>query len=525
MILSELSITNFSGIESAELLFEKGLNVIVGETGAGKSILLGTISFLEGDKGKGIKEEGTVVEAVFLDGEEEIIVRREIKGGRSRFFLNGKRVPRQFIKEKISPLITFQSQHETISLLRPSVQLKVLDSFCENWKLLSEYREIYSKYKDAVSRLDELKRQLSDRERKIDILRFQLNEFESVEWGEEIEEELLNLSKILSQAEKIKQIQAIVKIELYEGEDSASNKIGRVLREIESLGIEELSSRLSEVYYQLEDFVFEVERSLQIPDVEESVDEIEEKLYKLRKLREKYGPSWEDVKFFYEKVKKELEELENIDFELETAEKDVENLRKTLEELGEKLSSARKKGAKLLENRIKEHLEELELKHSKFKIVVEKTEFSFTGMDRVSFLFSGNPKFPLQPVGEAISGGELSRLLLSILSESGKESGVLVFDEIDTGMSGKVLSKVAEKLLKISRNTQVVAVTHSPVVVALADAVFKVEKGSDGKITVRKLESGDVEREIAVMISGEVSQGSLKAAKELMERREKLEKV
>ena len=521
-MLSELSVTNFSGIESAELLFERGFNVIIGETGAGKSILLGTISFLKGDKGKGVKEEGTSVEAVFLSNGEEIIVRREIKSGRSRFFLNGKRVPQQFIKERISPLVTFQSQHETISLLKPSVQLKIVDAYCGNDELLSKYREVYSRYKDAISKLDELKRQLSDRERKIDILKFQLNELESVEWGEEIEEELLNLSKILSQAERIRQVQALVKLELYEGEESASNKIGKVLREIEDLGIEELSSRLSEIYYQLEDFVFEIERSLQIPDVEESVDEIEERLYKLRKLREKYGPSWEDVKVFYEKVKEELNELENIDFELETAEKEVENLRKALEELGKELSLARRKGAKLLEKKIRKHLEELELKDSKFEIAVEKAGFSSTGMDKVSFLFSGNPKFSLQPIGEAISGGELSRLLLSVLSESSKDAGVLVFDEIDTGMSGKVLSKVAEKLFKISRSAQVIAVTHSPVVVAFADAVFKVEKGSDGKITVRRLEDEDIEREIAVMISGEVSQGSLKAAKELIERRRKL---
>ncbi len=522
-MLSELSITSFSAIETTELLFDDGLNVVVGETGAGKSILLGTISFLKGDRGKGVKEDGTAVEAVFSDKEEELIVRREIKKGRSRFFLNGKRVPQDFIKNKVSPLITFQSQHETILLLKPVVQLKIVDTFAENEKLLSEYKKIYGEFRQSVSRFEELKRQISDRERKMDILSFQLNELESVEWGKEIEDELLNLSKILSQAERIKQVQSVVKLELYESEEAASNKIGRVLKEIESLEIEELSNRLSEIYYQLEDFVFEVEKILRIPEVEESIDDIEEQLYQLKKLKEKYGPTWDDVKEFYEKIRKEFEGLENIEFEIETAEKEVENFRRELEKVAERLSLSRREGAKQLEKRIEKHLEELELKHAKFKISVEKGDFSSTGKDKIAFLFSGNPKLPLQPIGEAISGGELSRLLLSILSESSKETGVLVFDEIDAGMSGKVLSKVAEKLLKISRNSQVIAVTHSPVVVALADVVFKVEKQIDGKIVVRTLEKAEIEEEIAVMISGEISEGSLKTARELMDRRNKIE--
>ncbi|WP_297445474.1 DNA repair protein RecN [Desulfurobacterium sp.] len=521
-MLSELSIRNFATIKEAELIFDNGLNVIVGETGAGKSLLLGAVGFLRGDRVKLPISNGTVVEAVFERDGEEIIVRREIVNGRTRFFLNGRRVPQQLVKENIAPLITIQSQHESITLLKPSRQLKIVDQFAGNSDLLEEYRAAYTLFLKAKGRLEILKESMAEKKRKIDVLKFQINELESVEWGEEIENELSRLVDILSKAEKIKEVMALSRAELYEGEDSAHSKIGRVLREIEELDVEDLIEELSDIHYRIEGFVFELEKRLSIPETESSLEEIEDRLYEMRKLKEKYGPSWGDVRVFYERAKAELEELENIDFKIESAEKSYLEAKEKVERLAEELSKSRRKAAGRLERRIKEHLKELELKNARFKIEFEAVPLSSTGKDRVSFLFTGNPAMPLQPVDVSISGGELSRLLLSILAEGGKASDVLVFDEIDAGMSGKVLSRVAEKLLKISRNVQIIAVSHSPAVVAMADTVFKVEKSPKGEIAVFPLEKGDVEREIARMIAGEMTEGSLQAARELMDRKGEL---
>ncbi|WP_456395507.1 DNA repair protein RecN [Desulfurobacterium sp.] len=518
-MLSELSIKNFAAIEKADLMFHSGLNVIVGETGAGKSLLLGAIGFLKGDKLKFPVSEEAFVEAVFERDNEEIIVRREIVNGRSRSFLNGRRVPQNLVKEQISPFITIQSQHESITLLNPSRQLKIVDQFAENEELLKEYRTAYDVFLEAKKKLEFLKQNMAERERKIDILKFQINELESVEWGQELETELSKLAEILSKAEKIKEVIALSRAELYEGEGSAYSKVGRVLREIEELELSDLVEELSDIHYRIEGFVFELEKRLSIPETEESLEEIEDRLYEMRKLKEKYGPSWKDVETFYEKARRELEELENIDIEIETAEKKYLHAKERVENLARKLTKVRKEAARNLEKRIKEHLDDLELKHAKFRIAFEPAPLSYTGKDKISFLFTGNPSLPPQPVGVSISGGELSRLLLSILAESGKTSDVLVFDEIDSGMSGKVLSRVAEKLAKISRNIQIIAVSHSPVVVAMADSVFKVVKSSDGNISVSRLEGEQIEQEIARMIAGEVTEGSLQTARELMERK------
>ncbi|WP_457568539.1 DNA repair protein RecN [Desulfurobacterium sp.] len=518
-MLLELSVRNFATIRSADINFKEGLNVIVGETGAGKSLLLGAIGFLKGDRVKVPVVDGTAVEAVFETDEGEVIVRREIVNGRTRFFLDGRRVPKQLVEERISPLITIQSQHESISLLKPSRQLKIVDAFAGNQGLLEEYRKAYEAFRKSEERLALLRESAAERERRLDVLKFQKEELEGLEWGEEIENELSRLADILSRAEKIKEIVRLSREELYEGEASAYSKVGRVLREIEDLGVKDLIEELSDIHYRIEGFVFDLESRFSIPETEASVEEIENRLYELRRLKEKYGPSWDDVRAFYERIKKELEELENIDFEIEEAEKSYVLAKEKVESLAEKLSISRRKAAGRLERRIKEHLKELELKSARFKIDFSVSPLSISGKDRVVFMFTGNPAMPLQPLDVSISGGELSRLLLALLAEGGKTSELLVFDEIDAGMSGRTLTKVAEKLLEISRNVQIVAVSHSPAVLAMADAAFKVVKSAEGEISVVSLEREEMEKEVARMIAGELTEGSLKAAAELMQRK------
>ena len=517
-MIEELRLSSFGSI-SAELLFSPGFNVVIGETGAGKSLLLSSIEFLKGGKSR-VVSEGCFVEAVFTDGKEEIFVRREIRGGRSRYFMNGMRVPQRLIEERISPLITFQSQRQSIELLKPSYQIEFLDVFSRAFPLLEEYRELYEFYRQKEEKIKELVNEMSDRDREIDILRFHIEEIESVNIQPEEEEELLQLKKIVSKSERIREFKAFARMHIYEGDDSVLEKLGAVIRELERLEIgEEILERLNSVYYEVEDIFSEIENSFDVPEEEISLEDIEDRLYEIEKAKRKYGNSYQEIQNFLKKAKERLEILENLDFEIEKLQKEQEELRKKLRTLALKISALRKEGAEKLKNYLISSFSQLNMESAKFEIKFERLPgFSPKGIDSVQFLFSGNPKLPLSPLSESISGGELSRFLLSVLSFSGIPETTMVFDEVDAGMSGKVLSRVAEKLKDISKRQQVIAVTHSPQVVAAADRVFRVEKNSRGEVVVKTLSDEEREKEIAIMIAGKITEGSLGAARDLLKR-------
>ncbi len=248
-----------------------------------------------------------------------------------------------------------------------------------------------------------------------------------------------------------------------------------------------------------------------------SLDEIEDRLYEIEKLKRKYGSTVSEINTFLREAEEKLQVLENLDFEIEEETKRLETLKAELQKLASEISKRRKRAAKEFENYVISALKELGMPGVRFKVNFEEKELSATGTDEVQFLFSGNPSLPLSPLSASISGGELSRFLLAVLSKVSVPGITMVFDEIDAGMSGKTLSLVAAKLRKIAENQQVIAVTHSPQVVAAADRVFKVEK-IDGNVTVRKLDREQTEKEIAIMISGELTDKSLEAARDLIKK-------
>ena len=516
-MLEELYVRNFGGIRECELLLSEGLNVIIGETGAGKSLLLGAIGFLGGGK-MGFPVDGSAVEAVFNVDGEELSVRREVKDGRSRFFLNGMRVPQSAVSERLS-FISYQSQHSSLSVLKPSKQLEIVDRFGGLEPLLSDYRKIYSDYRKLKSELEKVERELSDRERLIDVLRFQIEEIERVSPKEGEEEEIERLIDVISKAEKIKSFREF-SVESRYGDGGALERIGKVISLLEELGMgDDILEDLNDVYYRLEDVVDRIRESFQVPEGDYDLESLEDRLFQIRRLKSKYGPTLSDVEKFCEDAKRRLELLENSDFEVERLRRELHRLEEELSALSGEIGRRRRTSALKLEKRILENLKELGLKGAKFRIDVKRVEgFSRDGSDRVEFLFTGNVSMEPKPLSDSISGGELSRLLLSILSESGKDKSLMVFDEIDAGMSGRILSKVADKLRCISKNVQVIAVSHSPNVASLADRVFKVEK-SDGNITVRQVPDEELNREIAIMIAGSETEGSLKAAEDLLRRR------
>ncbi|RUM43459.1 MAG: chromosome segregation protein SMC [Desulfurobacterium sp.] len=515
-MIEELRLYRF-GLISAELSFSPNFNVIIGETGAGKSLLLSSIGFLRGERSE-VVSEGSFVEAVFSFEDGEIFVRREVKGGRSRYFLDGMRVPQRLVEESVTKFIVFQSQRNSLELLKPSYQLEVLDSLSEVAPLLLSYRELYSAYKEKLLELESLRADTAKKEREIDILKFQIEEIESANLQEGEEEELLQLKRVVSQAERIKALKELARLNLYEGEGSALARIGEVITSLEELDLHrDILERLNNLYYELESLYFDLEKRLVVPDESISLQAIEDRLYEIEKLKRKYGGSVEKVKEFLESARRRLEVLENLDFELERREEELKRLKEELGSLAAEISARRKKGAERLKRELLSSFKELSMETARFEVLIEELpDFTPTGKDKVTFLFSGNPKLPLSPLSESISGGELSRFLLSVLSLFSLPQVTMVFDEIDSGMSGKVLAKVAGKLKGIARKQQVIAVTHSPQVVAAADRVFKVEKGKDGSVTVRVLSGEEKRKEIAIMISGDVSEGSLRAADELI---------
>ena len=515
-MIEEIRIGNFGGI-SGELLLSPNLNVIVGESGTGKTLLLNSIKFLMGEKFPFVTN-GTFVELTLKVNGQETFVRREIREGRSRFFINGMRVPQKNVRELLSNHVIFQSQREELELLKPSFQVKILDKFSKSEELLQAFREKLKEYKEKIRELEALREQESLREREIDVLKFQIEEIENVNLQPNEEEELLELKDKLQKLEEIKRVREKSLHLLYEDEKSAFSLISEVIGEFENLGLyPEITDRLSSIYYEIESVVSEIERKLEAPETELSLEEIEERLFQIEKLKRKYGKNYSEIQDFLKKAKERLEKLENLSFEITSTEKELKKIEKQLKKIGEELSLKRRKGAEELKNYLKKAFKELGLETARFEVRFEKlSEPSAIGPEKVTFLFSGNPHLPLSPLSSSISGGELSRFLLSVLAVVSIPQSTMVFDEIDVGMSGVILKKVAEKLKRISESQQVIAVTHSPQVAAAADRIFKLEKGEGGNVKIKTLKGNEILKELSLMLSGEVTQKGIETAEELL---------
>jgi len=517
-MIAELRVKDFGGIEG-ELLFDSGFNAIIGETGAGKSLLVNSVNFLQGEKMGSLAREGTFVEAVFIcDGEEEITARRQIASQRSRFFLNGMRVPKERLKEVVAPLVLFQSQRLHVKLLKPSRQLEVVDRLAGNEKLLSEYKNLYERFKRLSAEVEKIRRELSQKERELAILEMEIEEIESANLKEGEEEELLELKERVAAANEIREAKEKSLYLLEEGEPSALSLIAESSRLFENLPVySEIARKLDEVYINLREIVSEIEGRVEAPSEEISLEEIEDRLYQIERIKRKYGPTLEEVNLYLVKAKERKALLEGGEELLSEKEEELKKIREELLRAGRELSRRRREGAKELERLMEEEFKELGLEGAKFKVEFKPTdEPKSYGLEEVLFLFSGNPKMELAPLSSSISGGELSRFLLSVLKILSPTQSALIFDEIDAGMSGKTLRKVARKLKEISRRHQVIAVTHSPQLVAAADKVFKVEKLSSGKVVVRELTRREIEEELSVMITGKLTEGALQAAKDLL---------
>ncbi len=558
-MLTQLDIQNIALIDRLNLEISQGLNVLTGETGAGKSILIDSINAVLGERvSKDLIRTGrekAIIEAVFhyentqidnileeagIDSEDgNIILSREISlSGKNTCRINGRLVNVSMLKQIGELLLDIHGQHDNQSLLKTETHIDLLDAFGGSTieKYNSEYMELFSKYKSIKSKLQSLAGDKGEMARRMDMLNFQIEEIENARLKKGEDDNLSAKRHILANSEKI--MNSIVKAYelLNEGTNTGKSALynsNKALQELTAVlkydpELSSVSERLESVIYQLEDICEELRGKRE--SAEFSPDElmnIDERLDIITRLKRKYGTTIEEVLDFLDKSRFEHQELLQSESLIEELNNQLSELTKKLFESAEKLHLEREKAALILEKNITAELENLEMKNSSFKVNLTfnnvDRSFSKNGLNTAEFLISSNAGEPLKPLSKIASGGEMSRIMLAIktILANVDEIPTLIFDEIDTGISGKAAQKVGEKLSYISKNHQVLCVTHLSQIACMADNHLYIEKSSDGEntyTTVKSLDHKGRVQEIARIIGGtDITHLALKHSEELIE--------
>lgn len=539
-MLLELHIKNFALIDNVDMSFSKGLNVLTGETGAGKSILIDSVNFILGDKqNKDIIRTGqdtAYVEAVFDSQNEEIneilldngiekedilIISREInQNGRSISRINGRTVTIGFLKQIGSFLVDLHGQHEHQSLLNEGKHIDILDSFCgEKLKTLKkEYLELFEKNKEIEKQLQKLETDEQYKLRRIDLLSFQIQEISDAKLKNEEDIELGKRKIILSNSEKIFSTLSNVYEKIYESREGecAYDEIGKSLVSLDNIAgfdeeIKDMKNGLEDIYYKLGDIIGSIREYIEHTEFDPNeLDEIENRLDTINKLKRKYGNTIKSILDYYDKSCSELEQIQKSDELIdELTKKRNENSLK-LYEIADIMTGIRRETSEKLKLQIENELGCLGMERAVFKVEInEKSSLGENGKDEVYFLMTANPGEPLRQLSKVASGGEMSRIMLAIKSAIADIDKIptLIFDEIDIGISGRTAQSVAEKMSQISSNHQILSVTHLPQIASMADIHFKIQKTTQNEITttwVNKLDNDNKIDELARMLSGTV---------------------
>lgn len=552
-MLLQININNFALIEKLSIDFTKGFNVLSGETGAGKSILIDAINFVLGEKFNKdfirTGEEKTSVEAIFLiennktkvlleeldiEFEDILIINREtFYNGKSIVKVNGKSILVSTLKQISKTLIDIHGQHENQNLLDSSNHIFYLDSFGENniRNIKLEYIELYKKYNEIIAKMDKLKGN-KDIDKVADYLVFQIKDIDSAKLkiGEDLELEK-NYS-ILSNAEKISNSLNNSFNCLYSTGDTSNafDMIGNAVKELRTAEkhidkIKVLSSSLEEMYFSLEEIIREL-RDLKETVVydEGELEKVNNRIYEISQYKKKYGKTIEDILTYKASLENKYEELVNSEKIISDLNNEKKEIELQLNTKAEELHKIRKEISEVLINAIESELKYVGLEKSRFHIDLCKEEsFNINGKDKVQFLISTNPGEPLKPLEKVVSGGELSRIMLSLKNVfiDKDEIPIVIFDEIDTGISGRIAQCVAEKMFLISTKHQVFCVTHLPQIAAMSDTHYLVYKQIIDDKTYTNLCKLSIEekvKEIAKMIaSSDVTNVTIENAKELIE--------
>ena len=567
-MLKSFEVKDYALIEHISVEFGSGLNIITGETGAGKSILIDAMSLLLGERAstevvrKGAQKsfvegifdvkENKKVKSLLEENEieflDELIVRREISlKGSNRCFINDTPVNLKLIKEIGNLLVDLHGQHEHQSLLRTETHIDYLDEFGDYQNLLAQYKNVYTELLNKEKELKDFQGKEGSIQEKKDFYVFQIKEIDNISPQENEDETIIEELKILENSEKLSTLTSEIYQLLYESESSIQSSLSRV---------KSLIQKLNDIDKSFSDIANESESALaQIQDIstfvrnynskisldQEEVESKRERLGSINLLKKKYGGSVKAILEYRKKIGEEFELAENFSGKINELTKHINELQKKAGTLAKELSKKREQAAKLVKKGIEETLKELGIQTPQFKteikniqseinsgVLIDGKHFKATskGIDEMEFFISTNPGEDLKPLAKVASGGEVSRIMLALKSTLAKTDKLplLIFDEIDVGVSGKIAQKVGRALKNLSLFHQVISITHLPQIASLADNHFSIEKiAHNERVTssIKKLPQSERITEVARLLSGEkITEASLKSARELISQKE-----
>ncbi|QOR65415.1 DNA repair protein RecN [Cytobacillus suaedae] len=564
-MLAELSIKNFAIIESLSISFEKGLTVLTGETGAGKSIIIDAIHLLVGGRGSAefvrYGENKAEIEGLFLledvhpcyekvkefgidAAEGMVVLRRDIlSSGKSVCRINGKLVTISILREVGRTLMDIHGQHEHQELMNSDLHLTLLDQYGGEVidDALKEYRDIYKQYIELKRKLKELSENEQEMAHRLDLLLFQHKEIEKANLVIDEDIQLLQERKNISNFESI--FEGLNKsYEALSGDQKGIDWLGHAMGHTEDISeindsLKEIHETISNSYYQLEETLYKIRQQLDVLEFDPNkLDLIESRLNEIGHLKKKYGQTVGDILEYAAKIEEEIEKIQNRDHHVDKIKKDITSVTDDLSLEAKNLTSIRKKFAAELMEGIHRELRELYMEKTVFDIYFkqvkgsyedpvlggEHVKYTLNGNDEIEFYISTNPGEPMKPLAKVASGGELSRIMLAMKSIFSKHQGItsIIFDEVDTGVSGRVAQAIAEKIHRVSIDSQVLCISHLPQVAAMADThLFIAKQSEDGRTTtsVTPLNEEEKIREIGRMISGvEITDLTKEHAKELL---------
>lgn len=551
-MLLELNIENFAIIENMKIEFEPGLNVLTGETGSGKSIIIDSLGLVLGQRAnKDIIKKGkdrAFIEAVFSSYDEEtkdllleygiesgdlVVVSKEIREkGPTITRVNNRTVTSQILSKISSHLIDIFAQHESISLMDNKNQLKLIDDFSGK-----DQGELLENLKDLVHEINYLKNEYHEKstveqnkDREIDLLEYQIKEIEDAGLSDYDDEELYDDFNVLNNMTdtliKLSEAKSLIN-EGYETtslEDILDKVIANVVEVTRyNKDLKEVEENLEDIRFRISDIAKDLDRYVRSSEVdEERLQFLRERIDLVNNLKLKYGNNVKTINSFYEEISERLRFLQNFEDNLNKLLKEIEEKEAEALVLAEKISQKRKKTSEILEKKVEEEINKLNIKDAKFKIEIKEKELSFDGIDKIEFLIAPNLGQDLMPMAKVASGGEMSRIMLGFKSIIAEKDNIptLVFDEIDTGISGKTAQIVGNKIKEVSKDRQVIVISHLPQIVALADTHFAIKKdvvNNSTISTIDKLSYDERVNEVARLIGGmNVSEIAIETAKEMI---------
>ncbi len=548
-MIKQLRIKDYILIDELTANFDNGLNVITGETGAGKSILINAIDIafaprvskevIKHDKEKAVVElviENTKHDLTSLFEENgidypgsEIVLTKEITPNGVRARVNGTLVNQEFIKQLKNYFLDIHSQHQTYAFMQPKYHINLLDNYAKEsyGKRLEEYKEKFKEYRLLQSQLENLKTASDMTENQLEFLKFQIDEIYSANIQNPTEDEDLNNElEVLENAEKLKELTGSAYWAINGDDGSIMEALSKIKQNVSKASsmdknLEETETDLIDAIERLKDAASALrDYSQNLDNDTERLNEIQERLFLLDKLKRKYGGTLEAVMQTFENLSKELSAIEFSTQNIDELEAKITQMQKELEHSAGEISECRKNYSKVLSVLIEEKLEKLELPKARFNISVEPKELSPDGADEVEFLISTNVSEDLKPLAKVASGGEISRVMLAIKSIFAQSDDIntVIFDEIDTGISGKASQSVADEIAELSKYHQIILITHQPIIASRADKHFYVRKSQsdETKVEVYVLTGENRVKALAELAGGEINEQSIEFAKSLI---------